>query len=742
VVRGGAEELPGRGAVQGTSTSEACLSVRGRMSFLNPFVLLALAAAAIPLLIHLLNLRKPQQVDFSSLTFIKELQRSTMQRVKIKQWLLLALRTLALLFLILAFARPTLTGNLAGVLGGQGPAVLGVVVDTSPSMMLREGGRTPLDRAREAAQSIVGLMEANDEVQLSSTQPPAGDPPGAFQNRSVAQDAVQAVDLALNTEHSAQSIARMADRVAEAEQPTREVYLLSDLQATLLADTLTYELPDDVQVYLVPTGSGEAPANVAVTDVAVVSRVVEAGQPVTVEATLVHYGADALPDYTASLYLEEERVAQATATLEPEVETPVRFTMTPEARGWLAGRVTIEDDDFPHDDTRHFSLHVPEQRRVLLVEGQGQRARFARLALTAQPDDAPAAFTVDTVPKRDLSATRLGTYDAVFLVGPQRLSSGEVADLTRYIENGGGLMLFPSAGARADSYNALLQQVGGGTFTGFSGSIGAEEPVASFDRVALEHPLFEGVFDEQPRSGPGGTARAVEAPDLFYLMNYQPGAGTEQTLIQLTNRLPFLQEVRHERGALLTMAVAPDPAWSDLPLRGLFVPLLYRSAQYLAAGSSVQGDQFLLGMPGELRLSDVDPNTPVYLDTPDGERFLPDQRRVFGATLVQLGTDIAVPGLYDVGQGEGLLRRVAFNLAPRHSDLRRAAPADAAERLSDVLGTPVQVLDIAEGGVEQISRALTEQRRGVELWNVFLLLSLLFLVAEMAVARQWRPEAA
>ena len=110
------------------------------MSFLNPLVLLALAAAAIPLLIHLLNLRKPQQVDFSSLTFIKELQRSTMQRVKIKQWLLLALRTLALLFLILAFARPTLTGNLAGVLGGQGPAALGVVVDTSPSMALREGG--------------------------------------------------------------------------------------------------------------------------------------------------------------------------------------------------------------------------------------------------------------------------------------------------------------------------------------------------------------------------------------------------------------------------------------------------------------------------------------------------------------------------------------------------------------------------------------------------------------------------
>ncbi len=84
------------------------------MTFLNPLLLLGLFVAAIPLIIHLFNFRRPRRVDFSSLAFLKELQKSTMQRVRIKQLLLLALRMLALACLAMAFARPTLTGALSG----------------------------------------------------------------------------------------------------------------------------------------------------------------------------------------------------------------------------------------------------------------------------------------------------------------------------------------------------------------------------------------------------------------------------------------------------------------------------------------------------------------------------------------------------------------------------------------------------------------------------------------------------
>jgi hypothetical protein len=84
------------------------------MIFLNPAILFGLLAASIPVLIHLLNLRKLKKIEFSTLAFLKELQKNKIRKVKIKQWLLLALRVLVILFLVTAFARPTLKGIAIG----------------------------------------------------------------------------------------------------------------------------------------------------------------------------------------------------------------------------------------------------------------------------------------------------------------------------------------------------------------------------------------------------------------------------------------------------------------------------------------------------------------------------------------------------------------------------------------------------------------------------------------------------
>ena len=81
------------------------------MNFLNPLFLFGLAAAAIPVLIHLFTRRKPREVRFPSLEFLAEVNQSEIRRLRLKQWLLLLLRTLAVAFLALAMARPSLRGS-------------------------------------------------------------------------------------------------------------------------------------------------------------------------------------------------------------------------------------------------------------------------------------------------------------------------------------------------------------------------------------------------------------------------------------------------------------------------------------------------------------------------------------------------------------------------------------------------------------------------------------------------------
>lgn len=81
------------------------------MHFLNPLYLFGLALASIPILIHLLIIRKNKTIEFSSLRFLKELQKTQIRRLKLKQLLLLILRTLIIVFLILSFSRPVVRSD-------------------------------------------------------------------------------------------------------------------------------------------------------------------------------------------------------------------------------------------------------------------------------------------------------------------------------------------------------------------------------------------------------------------------------------------------------------------------------------------------------------------------------------------------------------------------------------------------------------------------------------------------------
>jgi hypothetical protein len=115
----------------------------------------------------------------------------------------------------------------------------------------------------------------------------------------------------------------------------------------------------------------------------------------------------------------------------------------------------------------------------------------------------------------------------------------------------------------------------------------------------------------------------------------------------------------------------------------------------------------------------------------------PEQRSLFGATLLRVGRTLDRPGVYDVQAGETLVRRVAVNVDPAESDLRVVPPDSAAARLQAALGTPVR--PVAGGEAAEVAETLRTQQAGTEIWNVFLLLALAVLVAEMMVARLWRP---
>src|SRR5215831_21070451 len=134
------------------------------MNFLNPLFLFGLAAAAIPVLIHLFTRRKPREVRFPSLDFLTEVNQSEIRRLRLKQWLLLLLRTLAVAALALAMSRPALRGSTAP--GGRASTTVIVLLDQSGSMSATSRGGTRFADARRAAEDLLATLGPQDELEL------------------------------------------------------------------------------------------------------------------------------------------------------------------------------------------------------------------------------------------------------------------------------------------------------------------------------------------------------------------------------------------------------------------------------------------------------------------------------------------------------------------------------------------------------------------------------------------------
>ena len=679
------------------------------MTFLNPLVLFGLAAAAIPILIHLFNFRRPQRIDFSTLRFLREIEATSMRRVRIQQWLLLALRLTAVVCLVLAFARPMLPQASAGVFGDDGAKSVAVVLDNSLSMTLRDAGGAYLDQAKALALAAIEATGRGDQRTLVPVVPGPGQRSLPYESSGPVLDAIEEVRVRSGSRTLVKAVSRASSGLQNAVHPRREIVVVSDLQASTFGETLAAPLPDDVDLVLLPVGSGEV-TNTAVTGARVASRIVEPGRPVQIEAEVTRFGGDA-GTLGASLWLDGRRVSEASVDVTPGTPARVQFQATPPTRGALGGEVRIEPDEAEWDDVRALAVEVPPPPRVAIVRGAGARSDLVSLALGLSAET--GGLTLNEVAAEGFAGIDLGATDVVILVG----TGGDAGRLGQFVQRGGGVVVFPGDADLA-SVNETLGAIGGGRFT----DVEVTERAWELTDADTEHPLFAGVFED------GDTSRRLEAVSVDRAARYVPGGGDEQTVVGLQSGAPFLHEVRAGQGKVLVVGVAPDPEWSDLTQRGLFVPLLYRAVAYLSAGSAAGAPE----EDGLVRVEGASPDVPITLVGPDSVATVPEQRAVPGGILVDVRGSAERPGLYRIAQGDRTLRVISVNEDSAESDPTPLSAQDAAQRLEEATGRPVRVLDAAE------VRAGPERTSGPPLWTYLLALALLCLVAETLLTTRWR----
>ncbi|HEX3384484.1 MAG TPA: BatA domain-containing protein, partial [Mucilaginibacter sp.] len=227
------------------------------MHFLYPAFLFALAALAIPVIIHLFNFRKYQKVYFSNVQFLREVQEQQASRRNLKERLILAARLFAVLFLVMAFARPFIPGRNA-VNSGKQQAV-SIFVDNSYSMQTLNKEGSLLDEAKRRAKEIASAYSINDRFQLLTQ-----DFEGKHQrllSRDEFNDATDAVKISPQSRTLQQIVDRQQGLLDEQLGVAKSAYIISDFQKNM-ADATAVKTDNDIRYNLIQLKASELP-NVA-----------------------------------------------------------------------------------------------------------------------------------------------------------------------------------------------------------------------------------------------------------------------------------------------------------------------------------------------------------------------------------------------------------------------------------------------------------------------------------------------
>jgi Aerotolerance regulator N-terminal/von Willebrand factor type A domain len=668
------------------------LPVLWALSFGNLALLqFGIAATALPILIHLLNRRKYKEMRWAAMRFLVAALRKNQRRVKVEQWLLLLIRTLVVLVVVCAMAKPMLESLGANVFPGQRTHRV-IVLDGSMSMAYSPTDKTRFEQAKALAAQLVRDSRRGDVLSIVMM----ADPPKVVvgdASPSANQDEVLKEIGALTLPHGGTDLIASfgaIDRVLEVSTiPRKEVIFLTDLQAAswrkgpgnaeALKSAIAKLEKRRAQSVVIDLGK-DGGENRAVTDLRLDSPVVTLGGPSPkVIATVHNYGPNKVFDFKARL-LVDGQLGPDLSMPEIEVGADATYVFSPTftSPGDHLVEVRIDDDPLKVDNVRRIALPVREFLKVLLVDGQPKAESFQSetdyLAQALNPEvkssGSASQIMPEVVNESQLGTRDLAPFDAVVLCNIAQFTTAEATALDAYLRQGGGVVVFGGDQVIAENYNQLLFDDGKGLLpAALSGTIGdaqAKKAAFEFDAKDYKHPIVS-LFDNADSNVIAGLTGARTWQ--YQKLKLPEEAALAKVALWFDSGDPAIVEMPRHRGRVVQVATSADTGWTTWPLHQSYPPIMEQII-FLASSGRLAERNVRVGQPIDQALPASSAGTPVEVTRPDEVRT-PTKLKASGDVSLFHFEDTDLSGAYRAKFGPPLAIESIFaaNPDPSESDL-------------------------------------------------------------------------
>ena len=672
------------------------------MQFLYPQFLWALLALAIPIIIHLFYFKRFKKVLFTNVRFLKEIKEETSARNKLKNLLVLLSRMLALAFLVFAFAKPFIPLKNDAK---QGKSAISIFVDNSFSMSATQGNTPLLPIAKNKALEIINSYSDDDRFQILSNEFA-----GNQQRLLSKDDAINMLDE-IELTPSAKTMSRIINRqkqLLDNSNDNKIAYVLSDFQSSIVDD---FDLQDSTfELNLVPIQS-VVEKNVSIDSVWFESQIPMVDQNNTL---LIRVSNLSLEDANGMiLSYAKDGEEKPISTLDIPAKTSVIDTVSIPLfkTGNHEVVVKINDGAISFDDNYYISFDVANQVKVLAINQSVPNTYITKSF------EGIHFFELENMPASQINYQTFNTFNLIILNELDQLSSGLIAEIKKYVETGGKLLVFPSDKADINSYNNLLNSFKSNTL------IAKDDTKLAVSKINTEEFIFNDVFDRITNN------LKLPKTSLHYARTKFQNK-LDENLLTFRDNSSFLSKTTFGEGILYFCSSPLSTKYNDLSQVGeIFIPMLYKmvlaKVKPEKLAYTIGQDNFL-----EVDAANVKENSLFKIKT--DQEFIPGQTKFGKRVLLDLNNEVENAGFAELTLDNQTIKNIAFNYDRLESDPTLIDVDGLKEKIK---ATDLNIFDKSE--TANIKESIHDKDKGMSLWIWCLILALLFLGIESLLLRFW-----
>lgn len=718
------------------------------MGFLAPALLFGFAALAIPPLVHMLNRRRFDVVDWAAMQFLQISER-TRKKIFLEQLLLMLLRMGLIALLVAGMASPWVRLPWLAKMAPQPNRDVVIILDGSFSMGYAKDGRTAHEVAKEWAADFLNQLQPGDTVAvLHAKQTPASLVGYMSSDLELVRGAVADAPKPRGGVNMAAAVREAILLLKSSGKQNREVVILTDGQRhgwsdprslerweLLAGGTPESDLPNLWVVNVVPDRTADEP-NTSLAPIQSTRAVAAVGREVKFKTELVLQGANTKPPSKVKFEVDGRPAGdQQPPSIADKGRIPLSFLQRFTTPGSHLITITIGDDAMPGDNRQDYALEVMPSVPVLIVDGEARNARqrgadFLRDALAPALDTSPSfllrilswtEFQPDMLTK-PLARDPHTVPRVLILANVPQLRPDHVTAIETFLNNGGGVLVALGTKCDGPHYNEELYREGRGWLPArLIEPIGNENDLEKAPRVvpaSLESSVLELFKGDEP-----GTLAGSAYFPRHWKLEVRTEAG--MPIAMLNNRQPLFVEKGFGKGRVVLASVPLDNSWrTNLTDLGDYVRLTHELVYYLAAAKGAEVN-LEAKQPIVFKPNDGEKPGPITVQPPDGPA-----KRMTVDEWPFIYDDTRDTGVYKLTTDTGKTQYYVVQPDGGESNLQLLTEEDrlAVKRLLPTLEYVLTTNDVLAKG--------TSPETKVELWWLLLLLVMGLLGFEVWMTRR------